>query len=389
MKIVIVSDNSDRVEHLRSVLRGAGIEADLDHRSGGVDQICAAADQDTPDLLIIDGVCHESSDLATLELPSRRHPNLAFILIGGDPSKDFLVRAMQVGVRDVLAAPVVDEELLTAVRRVRDKLTSNVVPRGTARVAAFMPCKGGSGATFIAANIAYMLASECHKKTLLMDLDFAVGDASMLICDHPGTTTIADIARNVGRMDSAFLAASVVHVLPNLDVMEAPESLEQAMDVTPDNVATILKLVDTEYDYVIINIGRTVDGVVMRAFDRADLIFPVFQMTVPFIRDTRRLLNSLQSLGVEPARIHLILNRFETGGDIDLADAERTIGARPEIVIPNSFKTVSASVNEGVPVARMASQNVVTKKLRLLMEKFFEASPTVATGWLATFLGIA
>ena len=45
------------------------------------------------------------------------------------------------------------------------------------------------------------------------------------------------------------------------------------------------------------------------------------QITLPFIRDARRLLDVLRSLGYSQEKIKLLVNRYEKGGDIRLETA--------------------------------------------------------------------
>src|SRR6185503_12407096 len=95
-------------------------------------------------------------------------------------------------------------------------------PKQPARVLAFVPCKGGSGATFLATNLGYQLASE-NKKVLLVDLNLQFGDAALFVHDHKPAHTLADIAHNITRLDASFLAATVVNVSPNYALLAAPE----------------------------------------------------------------------------------------------------------------------------------------------------------------------
>jgi pilus assembly protein CpaE len=97
--------------------------------------------------------------------------------------------------------------------------------------------------------------------------------------------------------------------------------------------------------------------------DNADLIFPVMQFTLPFIRDARRLLEVFRSLGYEREKVHLIVNRFEKGGEIRMEDVERTLGQTVFWTIPNSFRAVAASVNQGIPINKLSKNNPVTRSL--------------------------
>jgi pilus assembly protein CpaE len=349
-------------------------------------EIAAVVDREQPDLVILDRLCQTVAEVAILETPAQRRPGLAWILIAEPAAPELLVRAMQLGVKDVLPPAASAELLDAAVRRVERAQGGSAAPRRRALVAAFMACKGGAGATFIAANVAHLLATEYGRRTALVDLDLGSSDASLFVASHGGTTTIADLTRNVTRLDAALLSSSMLHVGPNLDVLEAPDSLERAIDVTAERVVPVLTLLESLYDCVVLNLGRPCDAVAVGALDRSHHIFPVLQLTVPFIRDAKRLLSTLQALGVQPEIVHLVVNRYESGSDIALEDLERTLGRKAALIVPNNFKLVSASVNQGIPVAALDARASVTRRLRELIEEFLGGEPRSRNGWLANLL---
>ena len=347
------------------------------------------ADREQPDLVILESSCQGNAELAALESVGQRHPNINFIMLCEHLSPEFLVQAMRIGVRDVLPIPVAPEALRTAVARLEKNNRNSGSHRPTGKVLAFIACKGGSGATFLASNLGYVLAAEYGKKVALFDLNLQFGDAALFVSDRPAATTLSDVANNISRLDASLLATSMVQVLPNYGVLAAPENPSQASDVRPEHIQALLALAAAEYDYVILDVGRNLDGVILKALDRADLIFPVLQETLPFIRDARRIILTLQSLGYSQDKIRPLVNRHEKGGEIHLDDVERTLGMKVYEVFPNSFETVSASVNQGVPILKMAKRDPVSKALLKLGHELEQGEHAEKGGWLGHLFGRA
>lgn len=357
---------------------------------GGVERLGPVAEQQQPDLIILEGMCQENEDLAALESLGQRYPNTAFIMLCDKLSSEFLVQAMRIGVRDVLTAPVSPEALRAAVARVDQKRVRLEKTLHKGKVLAFIACKGGSGATFLASNLGYALATEYGKKVALFDLNLQFGDAVLFVSDRPAVTTLSDVANNILRLDATLLASSMVQVLPNYGVLAAPENPAQAADVRPEHIQVLLALAMAEYDYVILDVGRNLDGVSLRALDRADLIFPVLQETLPFIRDAKRIISTLLSLGYSKSKLRPIVNRYEKGGDIQLEDVVRTLDMQVFEVFPNSYEAVSASVNQGVPILKMAHRDPVSRTLlKLGQELEAGAQPEKGGGWLGHWFGHA
>lgn len=386
MKISVVSPNRAHMDGIRQILEDGEIPRVASLVEGGLEQLSATADQDQPDLIIVDGLCQSAEALAMLERLTLRHPQMVFILVCDRVSQDFLISAMRIGVRDVLQTPLTAEALLSTIVRLEQKMAAAVSPREKGKVIGFVPCKGGSGATFLAANLGYVLAAEQGKKVALLDLNLQFGDATLFIWDRLPNTTVADVAQHISRLDASFLSSSMVHVLPNFDILAAPESPESSMDVHPEHIEAILNLAVQEYDYVILDLGRNLGATSVRALDFTDMIFPVLQMTLPFIRDAKRLLGTLNSLGYQKDKIRLVVNRYEKGGDIVIGDVESTLSLKVFTTVPNSFKAVSASVNQGVPIHRIAVGDPVSKALQKLAHMLVDTSSPKNTGWLSNLL---
>jgi pilus assembly protein CpaE len=71
----------------------------------------------------------------------------------------------------------------------------------------------------------------------------------------------------------------------------------------------------------------------------------------------------MSSLGYGSDKLKLVINRLEKGGDITVANAESALGMKVYRTIPNSYSAVAASVNQGVPVIKLAPRDPVSKAL--------------------------
>ncbi|WP_246487363.1 AAA family ATPase [Ferrigenium kumadai] len=376
------------MESILHILQEAGHPHAVLLFEGGKEQLGAVADQEQPDLIVIESSGDGQDAITALESVSQRHPGMRFIMLCEKVSAENVIQAMRLGVRDVLPLPVAPQALIDAVARIEQKLVRAEKPQHKGKVLAFLACKGGSGATFLASNLGYVLAAEYGKRVVLIDLNLQFGDASLFVSDRAPVTTLADVSHEILRLDASLLASSLMQVLPNYGVLAAPENPAKAADVVPAHIEVLLRLAVGEYDYVILDVGRNLDAVSIKALDYADMIFPVMQETLPFIRDAKRLISTLQSLDYGMDKIHLILNRYEKGGDVQLGDVERTLNMKVMIIFPNSYASVSASVNQGVPILKMDKSDPVTKNL-LKLGHDLEHGETREHGWLGHLLGRA
>ena len=384
MKIAVISPNSAHLEDIGRYLQTPDGSRAVALHEGGMTKVRVIADQQRPDLIILDSMCRDLEELPVLEYVSAQHPQTVVVMLCANHSPEFLINAMRAGVREVLQSPATKEALVAAVERIERRLGLGAKPRQPGQIIAFIPCKGGSGATFLATNLGYQLAAE-SKKVILIDLNLQFGDAALFIHDHKPASNLGDVAHNIHRLDASFLAGSLVNVSPNYGVLAAPEDPGQAMEVKPEHVDVLLNLAVNNYDFVIVDVGRVLDAVTIKALDRANYVFPVMQLTLPFIRDANRLISAFRTLGYSKDKIRLVVNRFEKGSEIKLEDVERSLGVATFKTLPNSYEAVASAVNHGRPIASFARNNPVAKGLQELAHALIRPS-TEGSGVLGKLL---
>ena len=220
-----------------------------------------------PDVVLVE--TNTPPDFLALEALANAHPEIDFVLVGNELSPEFLMRAMRAGVREVLPAPAAPEDVLAALRRLlRKRAPSPVAPVAQhGEVLALVSCKGGSGATFVAANLAHLLAAGGRRRVGLIDMNLQFGDAALFVSSVTPVSNVADVARNIDRLDADLLRASMAEAAPGLWVLAAPDDPAHAADVTPQHVRQIVELAREMFDFVIIDAGRSLSAVTLQALD--------------------------------------------------------------------------------------------------------------------------
>jgi len=358
MKIAVISPNARHLEHIRDVAERCGHTAAL--FEGGKSRMREVADHEQPDLMLVDGICCDLAELAHVEDVTTQHPSTSVVLLCSTHTPEFLINSMRAGVREVLPSPVPGDALEAAIDRVSAKLTRTQGAR-RGKVLAFMPCKGGSGATFLATNLGWQLAE--RGTVLLVDLNLQFGDALAFVHDGSAPSTISKVARDIGRLDASLLAASTVKVTPSYSILPAPDDMAQAVEVKPEHVDAVLELAATQYEFVIVDMPRNLDTVGIRALDRAWRIFGVMQTALPDLRNASKLLAAFRALGYPADKTEMIVNRFERSAEIGLEEIRRSLGPVALRTVPNAYKDVSASINHGDPLAKTSRSSIVARTL--------------------------
>lgn len=316
--------------------------------------------------LVIVDAGEELAEPDLLERLCKQYSQACFMLLTREQQQDLLIRAMRAGVREVLQLPLVHRAFHEAVDRLAQ--SAGLASMRDGKVLAFISCKGGSGTTFVSTNFGYALATLAARKVLLIDLNGQFGDATFYVSDQKPAMTLSDVCNQIERVDGAFLASSLIHVSPGFGVLAAADDPAQATTLKPEQIDTVLRVARQHYDYIVLDVGRQIDAISLRALDNADEIYPVLQLALPDIRDGRRLIDIFRSLGYPSEHTRLIVNRYEKGGRLRLADLQSSLGTDVLHSLPNDWVAVTDSVNQGVPVLELARHSAVSKSLAELVE---------------------
>ncbi len=384
MKIAALSRNPETLKSLRDYVITESASIQLQIWPGEVAHLAAMIEQERPDVLMLEAQGAHESELDVLEGVIARHTDLTVILICVQQLPVFLLRALRIGVREVMQLPVSHEALQQVTGNIRERRSLRLVPRQQGKVLAMLPCKGGAGATFLATNLACSIAAE-GKRVCLIDLNFHFGEASLYVSETKPLSSVAEVLQQIQRLDGPLLESSMLRVAPNFWLLAAPDSPEKAVDIRPESVERLLNVARGYYDFVLLDVSRTLDANAIKALDGTDDIYLVLQMTLPFLRDAARLLRLFRSLGYPESRVHVLVNRFEKGGDLGLNDLERSLGVAVTKIVPNSFGTVAMSINQGLPIIDLAPDDAVSRALREMARELAKV-PVADEGWLTRLL---
>jgi pilus assembly protein CpaE len=376
MKISIISPNPAHLADMRRTLEARSHAVST--FEGGKSRMQWVVERSAPELLLVDGMCCDPQELMLVEQLTLRQPAIAVVLLCAMQTPEFLISAMRAGVREVLPSPPEPAALEAAVERIALK-RAGAQAREAGQVVAFLPCKGGSGATFLATNIGHQLS--LRRSVLLIDLNLQFGDALSYLSDQRPTATVADVARDIGRLDASLLAASTVKVAPGFSILPAPEDLSRALEVKAEHVDAILQVAAGQYDFVLFDLGLRIDPLAIRVLDRADRIFPVLQPGLPHIRNVTRLMQVFKSLGYAAGKVELLVNRHDARGEIGLSHMRRSLAGATLVSVPDGGKDVDAAITRGVPLAELSRGCPLAKRLEDIAHTL-SPRPKEATGFI-------
>jgi pilus assembly protein CpaE len=363
-KVIVVETSSDAADKLRDVLKGISDAQTV--VASSVEAGAAVGQDDEARVLLIGPSVSLNGALASIEaLPD--DAGLEVVMVVASPDTAFMRRSMRAGVHDVIPLDAPVEEVVEAVRRAMAE--AEVARDGAAgraqrgSVVTIFSTKGGVGKTVLSTNVAVRLASSGERTVALIDLDLQFGDVGIMLGLTPNHT-IYDAAQAYDRLDEVMLRGVMTKHPSGLDVLLAPARPEEADAITAQRVNSLIELLRSMYDIVVVDTAPAFTDVTLTILDSSDVIYVVTMMDVASIKNTRVSMQKLQQLGYDPKILRLVLNRADSKVLLNVSDVERTIGGASGH-IPSDL-LVPRSVNKGVPVVIDAPRSRVARSIAAL-----------------------
>lgn len=235
-----------------------------------------------------------------------------------------------------------------------------------AKIIVLFSTKGGTGKTLIAGNLAVSLAKDLGRKVCLLDLDLhVVGDMAKVLDLNP-QKTVVDLIQHVRKHPEAPLKKENFTTKSNFgfDFLPAILKPQQAPHLTPDMVRDALKLLEKDYDYIIIDAGKGFTDIFVTTINLSNLILLIVTPDVLSIYQTKWALDTLAYLHFPLAMVKVILNRADSVSSISWQEVRFSIAVDILESVPSEGKAVIQAINQGIPVVIDAPKTRVALALK-------------------------
>ena len=147
-------------------------------------------------------------------------------------------------------------------------------------------------------------------------------------------------------------------------ILARPDLPEDSLRVNGAGVSRLLGMMGRLFDFVVIDSKLSIDPVYAEALKAADLNLIVMQLNIPSAKNAERLVGAMRRMGIDAAKMKIIVNRFvKKGSDIEPDEVERAMGLKIAWMIPNDFKNAIAAINYGEPVVLKAPRSEMAVSL--------------------------
>lgn len=321
--------------------------------------------QDEQSIIIINLTTNGLKELQFLNDLDRKKP--AIIIIGDQKNIDLLSQAIRAGVKDFIDYSDYESKLDGVFCNIKKHITHVYNKNNIKRLNAIINAKGGSGASFIASNVAYVLSKEAHAKVALVDLDLQFGSLGLNFDKIP-KYSIAEALNAIDDLDSISLEAYMSKYNENLSLLlPSPSDILLPGEIDVSNLKKLLELLQINYSQIIVDLPRLIDPVSSMIMEQADQITLVMQQSLAQFRDGRRLIQILnKDLDVPLDKISIVVNRYDPKNSLRIEDLKNIVSNNKVYTIANDFELVATASNLGVPLCESSANSKIAQDIKEL-----------------------
>ncbi|MCZ8182740.1 MAG: AAA family ATPase [Beijerinckiaceae bacterium] len=321
-------------------------------QSGGVAAAAEAyRDAPTPNVIVIETVTDSNTLLDSLdELAGYCDEGTRVVVVGHVNDVPLYRELMRRGVSEYLVAPINVLGFVTALSEIFT--TPGAKPIG--RTIAVVGAKGGIGASTIAHNLAYTIATDLEVESVIVDLDLPFGTAGLDFNQDP-PQGVMEAAFDPSRVDPNMIERLLSRVVPNLSLMAAPSNLERIYDFGPDTFDPLADALRQTVPAIVFDVPHVWTGWSRTVLARADEIVVVAAPDLANLRNAKNLIDTLTLARPQDPKPKLVLNQVGIPKKPEIAAAEfaKALDCPPVATIGFDTALFGLANNNGQMIAEL------------------------------------
>ncbi|GAB4431724.1 MAG: response regulator [Anaerolineales bacterium] len=307
--ILIVDSDQASLNYLTQFLQKQGFKV---LQSGLGKEGLIYAWRDHPQLILFDP---HLSDISSIEFVKklRQDPRTAatpILALSSDQNPQKKDALLEAGVTDF---HIKNSDLILELPVIIPQTLNKPLPqqKDAGHLIVFMSAKGGVGTSSLCANFAASMAQ--HKPDafiVVVDLVLPLGSLGSIV----GNTSEIDLVSIADLRSDEITSSYFSKKLPKFplwgfQLLPAPSHPERSNQLNIARIPEILAVLRATYDYVIIDLGRSLSRISLPILQQADLLSLVVSNEQSAVELTKSVCDYLRNLSIDPNSIFVLINR--------------------------------------------------------------------------------
>ena len=312
-----------------------------------------------PDLVLFDPKLTDLPDNEFIQKlrNDSRTAKARLVALSSDPSPARRDVCLSAGVHEYL---VKSSQAIPALEQILTRIFEDEAPveapdksdEKSGLLVVFLSAKGGTGTSSLCANLAMNIQqSQPEARIVVADLVLPIGSIGPIV-GREGTLNLVTVAD----LPSGQTNAEYFHNnLPRPEhwqyqVLIGSPDPEHGNSIKGERINQIVDRLCSAYDFVILDIGRSLSRISLPLIQKADLIVLIVSTDQSTVKLTKTVHDYLKTQGVTSQKIYAILNRAVGLEGVTKAEAEEIIGLPIQTTMPYMGGNFALANNLNQPI---------------------------------------
>jgi len=230
----------------------------------------------------------------------------------------------------------------------------------------FMSAKGGTGTSSLCANYAMSVAEQIpDKAVVVVDLVLPLGSLASILGNESKLDLVSIAEMAPEQVTKGYLRKSLpnfplwkIHLLPGASHPERSNELNVA------RIPEIISALQAAYDYVIIDLGRSLSRISLPIIMRADLLAVVVSNDESTVTLTKIICEYLREQGIADNKLYVILNRAIGLEGLTKPEIEEILDLEVRTSLPHMRGDFTLANNLHQPIRTKYLQTAISLELK-------------------------
>jgi MinD-like ATPase involved in chromosome partitioning or flagellar assembly len=313
--------------------------------------------QHLPQLIIVDPVLPDvkAMDLVTRLRQDRRTAHVPMIALSSRTDPQEQASLLAAGFNEYL---VKSNQALAEILKLIPQLLGEGAPvtaitKKGGHLFVFLSAKGGTGTSSLCANIAMCLGKATVQiRVAVVDLVLPIGSIANIVGYEENMNVMTVAAQNAEQTDALYFKENLPKIAAwNFRLLAGCPDPDSSNQLSVNRIPEILAGIQEAYDYVFVDLGRSLSRISLPIIERADLLALVLSTDSAAVTLTCTIWDYLKSQQVDTQRVYPILNRAVGLEGMTKADAESMLGFQIRVTMPYMGGNFTLANNRHEPVA--------------------------------------
>ena len=296
-----------------------------------------------PDLVLFDPALKDISEKEFIQKlrNDSRTEKARLIALSSDPSPARRESCISAGAHEYLikssqAIPALDEILQHLFRAQSPPEQAAKDGGKSGLLIVFLSAKGGTGTSSLCANLAMNIQrSQPEARVVVADLVLPIGSIGPIV-GHDGQLNLVSVADlPTGQTNATYFYENLPRPEQwQFQVLTGSLDPEHGNSIKGERITQIVDMLCSAYDFIILDIGRSLSRISLPLIQKADLIILIVSTDQSTVKLTKTVYDYLQTQGVSSQKVYAILNRAVGLEGLTKTETEQIIGLPIKTTMP-------------------------------------------------------